>query len=263
MHVPYFQLFIFFSDFCDVNVDFCPTKPVFYRVHFAVHFLHFNLKWIFFESPFWPPQTVFLFMFLCSNCIEEVSFWSSLETQIRSVCKMSHLWQKLCFLGKHFMIPQHGPFFWTMLSFRLPGNFSLCAHRYKAREAFTEPVFKLPVWLTLTPGMGGGRKDRFRFTEVIIRHCLSVLLLLQGLEGIRVFWGSVLVLCQTLANGHSWSWLGFMAPSKGLVPRWVCELSVLFPSATFLALRPVLTALCKAKLRVLQGFFWPFLVLLI
>ena len=32
---------------------------------------------------------VFLFMVLCSNFIEEKSFWSFLDTQIRSVLKIS------------------------------------------------------------------------------------------------------------------------------------------------------------------------------
>lgn len=144
--IYYFFSLSFFSGFCEVKVAFFSIKPVFCRIHFAVHFLHFNLKWTFFFLNLhagFSSLFVFLFMVLCSDFIEEMSFWSLLETQIRNALKISPSLAESVFHMKIFSLsPQSGRFIWTVLSIPLPAIFHCVLIITRQCDVCPEPVLR-------------------------------------------------------------------------------------------------------------------------
>lgn len=112
---------------------------------------------------------VFLFMVLCSDFIEEMSFWSLLETQIRNVLKISPSLVEGVFHRKIFSLsPQSGRFIWTVLSIPLPAIFCCVLIITRQCDVCPEPVLRSQYWIIPTQGKGKGRKDRFRFTKVLL-----------------------------------------------------------------------------------------------
>lgn len=112
IHIPYLQLFILFLWVLWCQSWFLPYQACLLQDSLCCSLPPFRFEMnIFWISILASPNCLFFSLFLCSNCIEEMSFWSLLETHIRGVLKMLLLWHKLYFLGKHFLIPTCGPFF--------------------------------------------------------------------------------------------------------------------------------------------------------
>lgn len=173
MYLAIIFIFLSFcSVFCDVKLVFCSIKTIFCRVHFTIHFFHFNLKWTFFKkSPCWFSNLfVFLFIVLCSNYIEEISFWSLLETQIRSIFKISPV------SGRNYVSYENifsDSSKWShilncaifLFAWQL---FSACSSLQRECNICPESVVEIPIWILLTQEKGKGRKDRFRFMEALL-----------------------------------------------------------------------------------------------
>ena len=59
-----------------------------------------------------------------------------------------------------FLIPQRDPFCWTLLSFHLPGNFSLCAHHYKESTIFVQDQELRSQSELFRPTQGKGKEEK-------------------------------------------------------------------------------------------------------